>query len=679
MKINKLNESKTLRDKINHHNYRYYVLDDPEITDAEYDKLLQQLQKLEEKYPELVTLDSPTQRVGAPPLAAFKPAQHELPMLSLANAFSTEDIEAFDQRIHDNLQLDQNQRDNHMDYIAEVKLDGLAISLLYQNGILIRGATRGDGTTGEDITENIRTIGSIPLSLAGNAEQWPRILEVRGEIYMPLEGFKALNARLQAEEKKPFVNPRNAAAGSLRQLDSRITASRPLAMYCYALGQIKGNITPPKTHLEALQQLANWGFRTNPETQQVKGASGCREYYEQIANKRASLAYDIDGVVFKVNDLSLQEKIGAVSRAPRWAIARKFPAEEASTLLEKVEFQVGRTGAITPVARLTPVFVGGVTVSNATLHNMEEIERKAICIGDTVIIKRAGDVIPKVARVDKQGDNRKIITLPTHCPECNSAIIQAEGDAIARCSGGLYCSAQSKESIKHYASRKAMDIDGLGDKLVEQLFDHKLITHVDDLYTLDKDEVIKLERMGEKSTDNLLQAIEASKKTELHRFIYALGIRETGETTAKNLAKHFKTLDAIQHATLEALEAVHDIGPIVAQHIVSFFAQPHNQQILAKLLQAGIHWPMTEEDATQDLPLQGHTYVLTGKLTDITRATAKKQLEQLGAKVSSSVSSKTTALIAGEAAGSKLTKAKKLQLKIINEHELKQILKNETE
>ncbi len=662
----KTHRAKILRSTLNHHNRLYYVLDDPEISDSEYDQLLRELQELETLHPELLTTDSPTQRVGSAPLSSFKQVKHAIPMLSLGNAFSESELLAFDKRLQDRL-----KDDAVIDYIAEPKLDGLAVSLLYESGVLVRAATRGDGTTGEDITDNIRTIGSIPLVLEG--DDWPKTLEVRGEVYMPKAGFDALNKYLCEQDKKQFINPRNAAAGSLRQLDSSITAKRPLAMYCYSVGLVKqGEI--PNTQIDTLEALGKWGLRICPEIQKVKGVSGCNEYYQKMTEKRPDLDYEIDGIVFKVNQFSLQEKLGFVSRAPRWAIAQKFPAEEATTTLLDVEFQVGRTGAITPVARLEPVFVGGVTVSNATLHNMDEIKRIGVFIGDTIVIKRAGDVIPKVVAVHQQSKDRIEIKQPTHCPECDSDIILEEGEAIARCSGGLFCPAQIKQCIKHFVSRKAMDIDGLGAKLVVQLYDSKLIKHIADIYSLENESVAGLERMGEKSAKNLINAIQASKSTTLDRFIYALGIREVGEATAKNLADHFRTLSAIQAATHEELEAVGDVGPIVASHIVTFFKQPHNLEILKELLDAEIHWPAIEEQSIQTMPLQGNTYVLTGSLKSMTRGEAKEKLQALGAKVTGSVSKNTTAVIAGEKAGSKLAKAKKLDISVFNEDKLQELI-----
>ncbi len=658
--------AKELRAILNHHNYRYYVLDDPEISDAKYDRLLRELQDIEAAHPELQTLDSPTQRVGAAPLSSFRQVTHIVPMLSLANAFSDKEISAFDKRLRERLKTD-----TELDYFAEPKLDGLAVSLLYKGGLLVQASTRGDGTTGEDITENIRTIGAIPLTLQGQG--WPAMLEVRGEVYMPKKGFQALNEHLLKAGKKPFINPRNAAAGSLRQLDSRITAQRPLAMYCYAVGHIEGG-TLPDTQAKTLARLADWGLRVCPDARIVRGVEGCHQYYQEMVKKRPQLPYEIDGVVFKVNNFALQDVLGFVSRAPRWAIARKFPAEEETTRLKAVEFQVGRTGAITPVARLEPVFVGGATVSNASLHNMDEIRRIDVHIGDTVIIKRAGDVIPKIVGVAKKGQQRIRIELPSHCPVCGSLVRTEEGEVIARCSGGLYCPAQLKERIKHFASRKAMDIDGLGDKLVDQLFDRKLIEHIDDLYHLECDAVAALERMGKKSAENLINAIEASKNTTLPRFIYALGIREVGEATAKNLAEHFLSLEAIQHATKEDLEAVDDVGPVVAAHIVAFFREPHNQEILGRLLAAGIHWDKVKKQTDERALLKGNIYVLTGVLHTMTRHEAKEKLQALGAKVSGSVSKKTTAVIAGEKAGSKRIKAEKLGIDILSEEQLQQLL-----
>lgn len=656
-----------LRQQLRYHNHRYYVLDDPEIPDAEYDRLFRELQALETANPELITPDSPTQRVGAAPLSEFGEIKHAIPMLSLGNVFSDGELLAFDKRIHDRLKSDVE-----IEFVAEPKLDGLAISILYENGIFTRAATRGDGETGEDVTQNVRTIEAIPLHLLGQG--WPAMLEVRGEIYMPKAGFNALNDRLRNEGAKTFVNPRNAAAGSLRQLDSRITAQRPLTIFCYAVGLVEGgNI--PDTHYAILQQLALWGLRVCPDIHVVQGTQGCLDYFRRIGAKRDKLPYDIDGVVYKVNAIALQQELGFVSRAPRWATAHKFPAQEETTVLEDVEFQVGRTGALTPVARLKPVFVGGVTVSNATLHNMDEIERKDVRIGDYVIVRRAGDVIPEVARVileRRPADARPIVML-SHCPVCGSEVQRLEGEAVSRCTGGLYCPAQVKEAIKHFASRKAMNIDGLGDKLVEQFFEQGLIRHVDDLYRLQAEPIAALERMGEKSADNLINALEKSKATTLERFIFALGIREVGESTAKILARHFGSLEALQTASEETLKLVPDVGPVVATNIARFFSEAHNRDTIQHLRELGVHWANYEAKPAEALPLAGKTYVITGTLSR-SRDDIKADLEALGAKVAGSVSKKTTALIAGENAGSKLDKAQELGVEILDEAGLSVLL-----
>lgn len=658
-----------LREQLRYHNHRYYVLDDPEIPDAEYDRLFRELQALETEHPELVTPDSPTQRVGGTPLSEFGEIRHAIPMLSLGNVFSDEELLAFDKRIHDRLKSDAE-----IEFAAELKLDGLAISLMYENGVFIRAATRGDGETGEDVTQNVRTIEAVPLRLMG--EGWPQVLEVRGEIYMPKAGFNTLNERLRKEGAKTFVNPRNAAAGSLRQLDSRITAQRPLTIFCYAVGLVDGG-EMPDTHYAMLRQLAAWGFRVCPEIRLVQGAQGCLEYYRSIGARRESLPYDIDGVVYKVNSIALQQELGFVSRAPRWATAHKFPAQEEITVLEDVEFQVGRTGALTPVARLKPVFVGGVTVSNATLHNMDEIERKDVRIGDSVIVRRAGDVIPEVARVilEYRPADARQIEMPTHCPVCGSDVQRPEGEAVFRCTGGLYCPAQVKEAIKHFASRKAMNIDGLGDKLVEQFFEQGLIRHVDDLYRLieKKEQIAALERMGEKSAENLVNALEKSKSTTLERFIFALGIREVGEATAKALARHFGSLEVLQAANEETLKLVPDVGPVVAANIAQFFQEAHNRDTIQHLRDLGIHWQDYEAKPPEALPLAGKTYVITGTLSR-SRDDIKADLEALGAKVAGSVSKKTTALIAGESAGSKLDKAQSLGVEILDEAGLATLL-----
>ena len=671
---------KALHESLHHHNHRYYVMDDPEVSDSEYDRMFRELQQIEEDYPQALGQDSPTQRVGVKPLDVFTQVTHIEPMLSLGNAFTEEEVHAFEKRLLKLLNADEDKKNENLlenlEYNAEPKLDGLAVSLLYENGVFVQGATRGDGTTGENITKNIRTINSIPLKLMG--ENIPTRLEVRGEVYMPKASFEEVNRKARENDEKTFVNPRNAAAGSLRQLDSRITASRNLAMYCYATGLVEG-AEIPNTHSAAMEQLASWGFRICPDIKVVQGATGCLNYYQNIGNKRESLAYEIDGVVYKVNQLGLQKKLGFVSRAPRWAIAHKFPAQEEMTLLKGVDFQVGRTGALTPVARLEPVFVGGVTLTNATLHNMDEIRRKDVRIGDTVIVRRAGDVIPEVARVvpAKRPDDAQEIHMLANCPVCGSVVEQIEGEAVSRCTGGLYCPAQRKQAIKHFASRKALDIDGLGDKIVEQLFDENLIENVGDLYKLTTEQLEKLERMGEKSADNLVKALENSKQPSLDRFIYSLGIREVGETTAKSLANHLHSLENIKQADEENLQSIDDIGPIVAKHIVHFFQQEHNLEVINSLFEAGIK-PVAPKKLAENevLPLSGKTYVLTGSMQQLKRNDAKAELEKLGAKVSGSVSKKTSIVFAGEKAGSKLTKAESLGIKVQNENDLLDLINN---
>ncbi len=659
-------EIEKLREQIDEHNYRYYVLDDPIISDAEYDALFLQLKKLEAAHPEFVTPDSPTQRIGAAPLKKFAEVQHAIPMLSLDNAFTDEDIRAFDQRIRDRLKTSAT-----IEYCCEPKLDGLAVSIRYEKGHLVQAATRGDGATGEDVTENIKTIRMVPLKLRGEA---PRIVEVRGEVYIPLKGFERLNAQAEKKGEKIFANPRNAAAGSLRQLDSRITASRPLEIFCYGVGVVEG-MKLPATQRGILQWLAEMGLRVSAFVEAVKGVEQCLDYYRRMGEQRDKLPFEIDGVVYKVNSLAEQEKLGFVTRAPRWAIAHKFPAQEATTTIEAVEFQVGRTGALTPVARLKPVHVGGVTVSNATLHNMDEIKRKDIHIGDIVMVRRAGDVIPEIASVVKarRPHDVKKIVLPKHCPVCHSLVEQVEGEAVARCTGELVCPAQRKEIIRHFASRRAMDIEGLGDKLVDQLVDERLVASVADIYHLTQEQLENLERMGEKSAQNLLEQIEKSKSTTLARFLYALGIREVGEATAKQLALHFRTLPALQAASEEALQSVPDIGPVVAQHIANFFREAHNREVIHKLIKAGVHWPAVK--AAENLSLAGKTFVLTGTLRDMTREEAKERLEKLGAKVAGSVSSKTSYVVVGVDPGSKLDKARELGVEVIGDEEFHRFLK----
>jgi len=650
----------TLRGEIAHHNHLYYVLDAPEIPDAEYDRLLRELQRLESDHPELVTIDSPTQRVGAKPIKAFGQVEHKISMLSLDNAFSDDEVSDFDRRVRERLEQDV------VEYVAEPKLDGLAISIRYEDGVLVQAATRGDGVTGEDVTHNVRTINSIPLRLVG--DDYPRVLEVRGEVYMPKASFEGLNAMAREKGEKEFANPRNAAAGSLRQLDPRVTAKRSLSMYCYGTGDVEG-LELPATHSAILERLKQWGLRVSPEVSVVKGVAEVLSYYRAMSEKRNALAYEIDGVVYKVNSIDQREILGFVARAPRWAIAHKFPAQEEMTRLLDIEVQVGRTGAITPVARLEPVFVGGVTVSNATLHNEDEVRRKDVHIGDTVIVRRAGDVIPEVAAVvlSRRPKDARQFVMPGQCPVCGSDVVRVEGEAIARCSGGLYCSAQRKEAIKHFASRKALDIDGLGDKLVEQLSDQGLIHDVADLFKLGKEQLAGLERMGDKSAENLIAALQQSKQTTLAKFLYALGVREVGETTAQILANHFLTLEAVAAAETDALQQVNEIGPIVAAHVHAFFQQPHNREVIEKLLQTGVTWPAMQAIKQDEQPLAGQTIVLTGTMAAMTRSEAKERLLALGAKVAGSVSKKTNVVVAGAEAGSKLSKAESLGVEVLDE------------
>ena len=649
-----------LRTEIVQHDYRYYVLDAPSVPDAEYDRLMRELQALEAEFPELVTPESPSQRVGGEPLEGFEEVRHATPMLSLANAFSADEIHQFHQRVIRGLEIDQ------VSYVAEPKLDGVAIALHYVDGRLQQAATRGDGTTGEDVTSNVRTIAAIPLQLEqreGSAA-WPSSLEVRGEIYMPLAGFGAWNAKMREEGGKEFVNPRNAAAGSLRQLDPKLTAQRPLAFYAYSLVAAEGL---PESHYEALQLLKSWGFPVNPEIRRVRDAEGCVDYYQELAVKREQLPYDIDGVVFKVDEREQQLTLGFVSRAPRWAIAQKFPAQEEITRLLDIDVQVGRTGAITPVARLEPVFVGGVTVTNATLHNLDEVRRKDVRPGDWVVVRRAGDVIPEVARVviERRAGEPPEFQMPDQCPVCGSAVERDEGEAAFRCTGGLFCGAQRIRSIQHFASRKAMDIEGLGEKLVVQLVESGLVQSIADLYKFDREQLIELERMGEKSADNLLVELERSKAPDLDRLLYALGIREVGEVTARSLALHFTSLERIINASEEDLVEVPDVGPIVASHVHAFFREQHNIEVIGELAATGLRWKALETSAGEQ-PLTGQTWVLTGTLS-MPRARARNMLESLGARVTGSVSAKTSVVLAGEAAGSKLRKAEKLGVEVIDE------------
>ena len=661
-----------LRADIRHNNYLYHALDAPEIPDVEYDRMMRELQDLEARHPELVTADSPTQRVGAEPISAFETVEHRLPMLSLDNAFSEEEVEDFHRRVLSRLELEEGA---DVEYAAEPKLDGAAVSLLYEDGVLVRGATRGDGSSGEDITHNVRTIESIPLKLLG--EGYPRVLEVRGEVFMPRAGFDAYNKKALEKGEKVFVNPRNAAAGSLRQVDPRLTAQRPLDIYAYSVGFHEGGALPG-SHSEILQALQDWGMKVCPERRTVNGVAGCLEFYADIGRRRDQLAYDIDGVVYKVNSLEFQRELGFVSRAPRWALAHKFPAQEEMTTVENVEFQVGRTGAMTPVARLAPVFVGGVTVSNATLHNIDELNRKDVRVGDTVIVRRAGDVIPEVVQVvaSKRPANTVPVTLPEACPVCGSRVERLEDEAVARCTGGLFCAAQRTEALKHFVSRKAMDIEGLGAKLITQLVDSDRLQNPADIYSLTAEELALLERMGEKSAENLISAIDKSRNTTLRRFLFALGIREVGEATAGALADYFGRLPAIVEADEEALEQVPDVGPIVASRIVSFFAEPHNGDVIQALIDAGVVWE--EKDpvrAPRDGVLAGKVFVLTGTLPTMSRDEAKAKIQAQGGKVTGSVSSKTDYLVAGEKAGSKLAKAQNLDITILDEAGLEDLLK----
>lgn len=650
-----------LRAELLRHSHRYYVLDDPEIPDVEYDRLMRELQDLETRFPEWITPDSPSQRVGGAVLQAFQEVVHLRPMLSLDNVFDVAEFAAFDKRVRDRLRtLDS------VEYAGEPKYDGIAVSLLYRDGALERAATRGDGNVGEDITLNVRTIKSVPLRLLGQSH--PALLEVRGEIYMPRAGFEALNQKAREQGTKGFVNPRNAAAGSLRQLDPKLTAARPLMLCAYGLGAVEGGRLPD-THTAILQQLRDWGFTTSKDVSALMGVDACLEFYQILLQKRAGLPYDIDGVVFKVNSVALQDTLGFIAKAPRWAVAFKFPAQEEMTQLKAVEFQVGRTGTITPVARLIPIFVGGVTVSNATLHNSDEIERLGVKIGDTVIIRRAGDVIPQVVSVvqSKRPTDAAEILFPSACPVCGSPVMRVEGEAAVRCSGGLVCAAQRKEAIKHYASRHALNIEGLGDKLVDALVEKGMVHNLADIYTLELDAVADLERMGKKSARKLLDAIEHSKSTTLPKFLYALGIRDVGQATAATLAKHFGSLENLHKADEAQLQQVPDVGPVVAGRVASFFADDRNIAVIDALRASGVRWPDIEVVPVEALPLAGKTFVLTGNLESMARDQAKAHLESLGAKVAGSVSSKTDCVIAGQGAGSKLGKAESLGIPVMDE------------
>ena len=667
----RLNEARArhaeLAQQIAQHNYRYHVLDDPGISDAAYDALMRELLALESDWPQLVSAESPSQRVGDTPRNGVGEIQHRLPMLSLENAFGDEEVAAFDRRVRERLKLD-----DEIDYAAEPKLDGLAIALLYRNGRLQYAATRGDGATGEDVTANVRAIRAVPLSLLGDP---PRELEVRGEVFMPTAGFKRMNAQAAARGERVYVNPRNAAAGIVRQLDPRVTATRPLDIFFYALGVLEG-AEPPARQSGLLAWLRGLGLKTCPEARAVRGLAGCLDYFRGIGVRREQLPYQIDGVVYKVEERALQAQLGFVSRAPRWAIAHKFPAEEVETLLRDVEFQVGRTGALTPVARLEPVFVGGVTVSNATLHNMDEVVRKDVHIGDTVVVRRAGDVIPEVARVivARRPPHPRPVRLPEQCPVCASPVVRDADAAVARCTGGYSCGAQRKEALRHFASRRALNIEGLGERLIEQLVDVGLLRTPADIFRLDAAQLAALERMGDKSAAKLLAVIAASRDTTLPRVLYGLGIRDVGEATALALARHFGDLPPLLAAGTAAIEAVPDVGPVIAAHIAAYFAQPDHRRLLQELRELGVHWPVLAPSDAAAQPLAGRSYVLTGTLKNLTREAAEEKLLALGARLSGSVSRKTTALIAGADAGSKLKKAVDLGVPVLDEAELEKIL-----
>ncbi|MGO5000070.1 NAD-dependent DNA ligase LigA [Oceanisphaera sp. W20_SRM_FM3] len=663
-----------LRKLLERYNQQYYVADAPSVPDAEYDRVMRELIALEQAHPELLDADSPSQKVGGAPISAFPAIEHAQPMLSLDNVFSLEELAAFEKRV-----LTRLNRSEAVVYCCEPKLDGLAVSLMYEQGRLVQAATRGDGRTGEGITENVRTIKSIPLTLSGSG--WPARFEVRGEVFMPSRGFAAMNEAARERGDKIFANPRNAAAGSLRQLDSRITAKRPLSFYCYGVGLVEG-APLADSHFATLARLKSWGLPMSPEVKLMTGQAGCEQYHDDILSRREQLPYEIDGVVYKVDDLGLQAELGFVARAPRWATAHKFPAQEELTRLLNVEFQVGRTGAITPVAKLDPVPVAGVIVSNATLHNADEIERLGVMINDTVIIRRAGDVIPQVAAVvlERRPQDARSIVFPAACPVCGAEIERIEGEVVARCSGGLFCAAQRKEAIKHFSSRKALDIDGLGTKIIEQLVDAELIKTPADLFSLTQAQLLGLERMGEKSATKLLVSLDVARATTLSRFLYALGIREVGEATANNLAQHYLTLDAVMSAPVDSLLTVPDVGEIVAKHVYYFFRQTDNQAVVQSLVTpkdqggCGLHWPEIVPVIAAEQPLAGQTFVLTGTLTQLSRNDAKAALQALGAKVAGSVSAKTSCVVAGEAAGSKLVKAQELGLKILDEDGLLALL-----
>ncbi|MCZ0877809.1 NAD-dependent DNA ligase LigA [Raoultella ornithinolytica] len=659
-----------LRTTLRHHEYLYHVMDTPEIPDAEYDRLMRELRELEAQHPDLITPDSPTQRVGAAPLASFSQVRHEVPMLSLDNVFDEESFLAFNKRVQDRLKSSDD-----LIYCCELKLDGLAVSILYENGVLVQAATRGDGTTGEDITANVRTIRAIPLRLRG--DNIPQRLEVRGEVFLPQAGFEKINEEARRTGGKVFANPRNAAAGSLRQLDPRITAKRPLTFFCYGVGALTGGELP-ESHSGRLQQFKAWGLPVSDRVTLCHTPEEVLTYYRKVEEDRPNLGFDIDGVVIKVDSLALQEQLGFVARAPRWAVAFKFPAQEQMTFVRDVEFQVGRTGAITPVARLEPVHVAGVLVSNATLHNADEIERLGLRIGEKVVIRRAGDVIPQVVNVvlsDRPEETREIV-FPTHCPVCNSDVERVEGEAVTRCTGGLICGAQRKEALKHFVSRRALDVEGMGDKIIDQLVEKEYVHTPADLFRLTAGKLTGLDRMGPKSAQNVVNALEKSKATTFARFLYALGIREVGEATAAGLAAYFATIEALEQATIEELQKVPDVGIVVATHVFHFFAEENNRDVIAQLRAEGVNWPapVVVNAEEIDSPFAGKTVVLTGSLSQLSRDDAKARLMALGAKVAGSVSKKTDLVIAGEAAGSKLAKAQELGIAVIDEAEMLRLL-----
>jgi DNA ligase (NAD+) len=660
-----------LRAQIAHHDKLYYEQDDPEIPDATYDQLMIELRSLETEFPDLITPDSPTQRVSGAPVATFGTVTHKVPMLSLDNAFSDEDIVAFDRRIHERLGVAGD-----LDFVAEPKLDGLAVTVIYRNGRYERAATRGDGVKGEDVTANVRTIHSVPRALKKDA---PQVLEVRGEVFMPLAGFERMNRLARERGEKVFVNPRNSAAGSLRQLDPKATAARPLDMFFYALGVVEGGAVPD-TQSELLEAFRAWGLPVCPDARKVRGVGGMLGYYRDMGARRSSLEYQIDGVVYKLNRRADQERLGFVSRAPRWAIAHKFPAEEATAVVRGIEFQVGRTGTLTPVARLEPVFVGGVTVSNVTLHNIDEVHRKDVRVGDTVIVRRAGDVIPEVVSVvlanrpEEIKDDSHQVQLPTHCPVCNSEVVRVEGEAAARCTGGFTCRAQRQEALRHFAARRAMDIEGLGDKLVEQLVETNYLRSPADIYTLTLEQLTGLERMGEKSASNLLQSIERSKQTTLPRLLFGLGIPDVGEATALALAQHFGGLTQLMEASADEVQKVQDIGPIVAAEVAAFFASADHREVIRQLQERGVKWPDIERQTLDGQPFAGLTFVITGTLESMSREAAQEALVALGAKVSASVSKKTHFVVAGAEAGSKLRKAGELGVPVLDEKAFLEVL-----